>query len=287
MNFLAIVLALMAERALPQGAALGHSRLLARLLRQLQRLGGWVDSPALPWLLTIIAVALTAWLDTWLQNAVLQVLFTGLVLFFCLGPRDLAEDVQGLLAARQRGDTAEIERLSRVLQSGPAPDESHRSLTGALFIQSHERLLGVLLWCMVLGPAGAMAYRLASRLPPLLAELKFGPACSVAADQLHAIAAWLPARLSAGLFGLAGSMDGALQAWHRLGELQYSEAWRHHTWAVLAEVSTASLAMHEEDGSIAEPANLDAALREVLRLQARALLLLLAAFAIYTSGTLV
>lgn len=286
MNFLAIVLALAAERAFPQGTALGESRLVATLLRGLRSLGSWVDSAALPWLLTLLGVALTAFVDRQIGSALGEVLFTGVALFLCLGPRDLGEDVQRLITARSRGEPDEVARLSRALQSGPAPDESHQGLIGALFIQSHERLFGVLLWCIALGPAGAVGYRLASRLPALLAQQDFTASARQSADQLHALAAWLPARLSAGLFALAGSMDDALEAWKQVGELHYSGAWRHHTWAVLAEVSTAALATEEPDGATTVAPNLESALREVLRMQTRALLLLLAGFAVYASGSL-
>ena len=102
---------------------------------------------------------------------------------------------------------------------------------------------------------------------------------------MHGIAAWLPARVTAALFALAGSMDDALEAWRRVGELHYREAWRSHSWAVLAEVSAGALAMEEEDGAVSVAPNLEAALKEVLRMQTRALLVLLAFFALYTSGT--
>lgn len=284
MNFLAILLALGVERALPQGTVLGESRLLSALLRALKKL----DHALLPWLITVITVALTLALDQWLTGTLPQILFGGLVLFLCLGPRDLADDVQRLIAARARDDRPEAERLSRCLQqslgSGPAPDESHRSLIGALFIQSHERLFGVLLWFMVLGPAAAVGYRLASRLPLLLEQLGFSSGTRQSAEQLHGIAAWLPARITAALFALAGSMDDALDAWRRVGELHYREAWRSHSWAVLAEVSAGALAMEEADGAVSVAPNLEAALKEVLRMQTRALLVLLAFFALYTSG---
>lgn len=282
MNLLAILLALGIERAFPRGTALGESRLLALLLGRLKRL----DFAGLPWLLTLVLTAIVFALDWFVIGPLPRIALGGMVLLLCLGPRDLADDVQRLIAAKARGDVAEAERLSRTLQSGPAPDESHRSLIGALFIQSHERLFGVLLWFMLLGPAAAVAYRLSSRLPPLMESLGFGFATRQAAAQLHGIAAWLPSRITAALFALAGSMDDAVAAWKRVGELHYQEAWRSHSWAVLAEVGTGALAMEEADGAQTVAPNLASALREVLRIQTRALLLLLAAFAIYTSGTL-
>lgn len=286
MSFLAILLALAAERLLPQGSALGEARLLPRMLQWLQR-RPLADGPALPWLITVGGSALTALAEQQLHGIVASVLFATLVLFLCLGPRDLGEAVRRLIDARARGDTAEAERLSRLLQSGPSPDESHRSLIGALFIQSHERWFGVLLWFIALGPAAAVAYRLASRLPSLLEAQGYRQPAQQAAEQLHGLLAWIPVRITAALLALAGSMDDALEAWKRTGELHYSEPWRSHSWAVLAEVSTGALAMEEANGGTSVAPNLAAALREVLRMQTRALLILLAGFAVYTSGTLV
>jgi len=286
MNFLAILLALGIERVFPQGTALGESRLLGGALSVVKRLGRSGDITPMPWLLTVVAVMLTLALDRWLQGMLVQPVFGAAVLLLCLGPRDLSDDVQRLVAARRRGDVAEIERLSRSLQSGPAPDESHRNLIGALFIQSHERLFGVLLWFMALGPAAAVAYRLASRLPTLLEKAGFSAGTLQAATHLHALLAWVPTRLTAGLFALAGSMDDALAAWRRVGELHYNGAWRSHSWAVLAEVGAGALAMEEENGAVVVTADLSMALGEVLRMQTRALLVLLAGFAVYAGGTL-
>lgn len=287
MSFLAVMLALAVERAFPQGTALGESRLLAGLLSRLKGLLRLADGPVLPWLLMAAAIALTLVLDHLVAGALLDILFAAAVLFLCLGPRDLSDDVQRLIDARAQGNAEEAERLSRVLQGGPDPDENHRSLIGALFIQSHERLFGVLLWFIALGPAAAVGYRVASRLPRLLEELGYGGSARAAAEQLHGLAAWLPARLTAALFALAGSMDDAIAAWRRVGELHYSGAWRSHSWAVLAEVGAGALAMEEEDGAMTVAPELSAALREVLRMQTRALLVLLAGFAVYTSGSLV
>lgn len=287
MSFLAVVLALLAERAFPQGTALGESRLISALLKGLRGLGAAADHLLLPWLVLLAGVALTQGLVVLIDGGLAGMLFGGVVLFLCLGPRDLADDVQRLLLARQRGDAAEAERLSRALQGGPAPEENHRGLIGALFIQSHERLFGVLLWFMALGPAGAVGYRLASRLPRLLEQEGFGEPARQAAEQLHALGAWLTSRISAALFALAGSMDDALAAWKQTGEMHYSGPWSRHGWAVLAEVASGALAMEDESGAMSVAPNLESALREVLRMQTRALLVLMAIFALYTSGTLV
>lgn len=289
MNFLAVLLALAAERFLPHGLGLGEPRLLRALLRSLDRsrLGAALARSALlPWLLTTVVVGLMAVVQYRLMGSLAGGLFGTLVLFLCLGPRDLADEIGPLLAARQRGDRPEVIRLARALHHGPEPDESHRSLLGTLFIQSHERLFGVLLGFLTIGPVGAVLYRLASRLPAQVEALEPETAAARAAAQLHGLVAWLPVRLTALLFALAGSMDDAVAAWRRLGETGFSHGWRSHTWAVLAEVGCGALASEEADGGQTVAPRLDAALREVLRMQTRALLILLAGFAVFTTGTL-
>lgn len=290
MSLLAVLLALAAERVLPHGLGVGEPRLLRALLRGLDRSragAALARSAVLPLLLLAGAVLPVALLQLRIDHALLELLFGAVVLFLCLGPRDLADEVAPLLAARARGDRAEVIRLARQLQQGPEAEDSHRSLLGALFIQSHERLFGVLLGFLTAGPMGAVLYRVASRLPALLDALEPDTAASRAAAQLHAITAWLPVRLTALLFALAGSMDDALAAWRRVGEIDFRHGWRSHSWAVLAEVASGALAMEEADGSRVVAPNLDAALREVLRMQTRALLIVLAGFAVFTTGTLI
>lgn len=290
MTLIAIIVALLAERMLGHVPGWGTPLLLRGYVSVLRRAlplpALWRGALAIP-LLLVLPVGLTWWLHNALENPVLHLLFSGLVLFFCLGPRDLAEDVHQWLRARAQGDTATAERLARLLLKGPGQQEASQSpatrrLLGALFIQSHERMFGVLIWFFVFGAAGAVFYRMASRLPRLLMEIEDSPAAEVA-ETLHALAAWVPARITAMLFGLAGSLDDAIKEYRQLREMP-SHGWRSHTWAVLAEVSSGSIEFETEDGATVEPATLDLAAEEVLSLQFRALMILLAFVAVFATG---
>jgi len=276
MNFLALLAALAAEQVLGGWRDDARPAVLTplwQLIRPRHAVGVA--------LLVAIPAALACLIDWELDGHLLQPLFAGCVLFACLGPRDLDSVLQRLMQARADGDKATAERLTRALQSGPAPDANHRSLFGALFIQSHERLFGVLLWFILFGPGGAVAYRIASRLP---CELENDAPALPAADTLHALLAYVPARITAMLFGLAGSLDQALASW-RVVQAEPHPDWRRHTWSLLAESSAAALDVDAPDGP-AVAISLDSCLREVLRIQSRALLLLLAADALIATGTL-
>lgn len=285
MTLIAIVAALLLERALGQIPGWGEPALQRHHFRFLQKLLPlewlWHTWPAVLVSL-LLPLAAVWWLQNNLESPVLDLAFSAIALLLCLGPRDLADDVHKLLEARAAGHEEEANRLLHALQRGPEPDPSHRTLIGALFIQSHERLFGVLLWFFALGPFGAVLYRLVSRLPRLLREDGDTPSARVA-DNLHGLLAWIPARLTALLFGFSGSLDDALTAWNQLRR-EPAHEWRGHTWAVLAETAAASVNSETEDGAEIAPATLDQALQEVLRLQLRALLILLAFFAFFATG---
>jgi AmpE protein len=279
-KFLAMLLALAAERLFSPhrdaATRLGYWPLLQKLVP----LRAFWQSAAMPPLAVLLPALLVLALQRHVGDVLLRLPLEALILFLCLGPRDLADDVQRLRSARAAGDSATVVRLTAVLQMGPEPDADHRSLLGALFIQSHERLFGTLWWFMAGGPAGAVLYRLASRLPILIEE-RDSPAARSAA-LLHAVLAWLPARLTAALYALAGSMDDALADWRRLRQSGHPD-WKQQTWNVLATVASAALDWEDGGGPVIA-SSLDAALAEVLRMQLRALLILLALAALFTAG---
>ncbi|MGQ0698101.1 MAG: regulatory signaling modulator protein AmpE [Panacagrimonas sp.] len=290
MTLIAILAALSAERALGHIPGWGSPRLMRSYVSVLRRMfpgaAVWRGALAIPLVLTPPLIAVW-WLQRAIAEPVIGLVVSGVILFLCLGPRDLADDVRLWLDAREQNDQPTADRLGRLLQKGPGryrdneqPDS--RGLIGALFIQSHERLFGVLLWFFAFGVTGAVLYRLVSRLPRLLIEQEDSPAAR-AAETLHAFAAWIPARVTAVLFGLAGSLDDAMKEYGRLRE-HPAHGWRHQTWAVLAEVASGSIEFETPDGATEVPATLELVAREVVNLQLRALLILLAFVAVFTTG---
>jgi membrane protein required for beta-lactamase induction len=272
-NFLAILCALAAEQIIGNWRDDTRPGLLTPLHRYFK-----LRSPvAVALTILVPALAVGALIAT--QAPLGRAVLSGLVLFVCLGPRDIASDIHRLVAARANGELNVVDRITRSLHHGPEPEADHRSLLGALFIQSHERVFGVLLWFIAAGPGGAVAYHIASRLPSL--QDPDSPALNTA-EVAHAAMAWLPARLTAVLFALGGNMDDAVKAWQRLRSEPHPD-WRRHTWSLLAAVATASIRTDDEEEA-ATASFLDSCFREVLRVQNRALLILLAADALMAAG---
>ena len=286
MTFVGILLALLAERILGHLPRVGEPMLLRQLVVTVQRvvpLGVYWRSWLAPVFLLALGTALAGALDWWIRLPLADLAYGSVVLFLCLGPRNLDSDIHELIDAYDKNDLPKQRTLRLALLRGPGMQTTRRSLIGTLFIQSHERLFGVLLWFFAAGPAGAVMYRLASRIPRFLHETQPDTGAEQAAVALHAAAAWIPGRITAALFGLAGSLDQALLRFRQLRDETFA-TWRDRTWAVLAEVSTASLTTEEGEEGPMVPATLEGCLREVLAMQQRALLILLAAFGLFTAG---
>lgn len=286
MILIGILIALALERLLGDLPHMGEPWLLRGMLQNLRRVLRWPafwSSLAAPMLLVLAGTALTVWLEWWLQPLIFDLAFSVGVLFLCLGPRDLADDIKRLLRAREEGDEEAERSLTLRLLLGPGRRQSRRFLIGALFIQSHERLFGVLIWFFLAGPAGAVFYRLASRMPRFMNEMEPGTQAESLAVQLHAAAAWIPVRATSALYMLAGSADTAAAQWRTVNGVE-DMPWYARTWATIAEVGCGSLTASTESEGPSVPSELDDCLREVVSLQQRALLILLAFFALFTAG---
>jgi len=137
------------------------------------------------------------------------------VLVYALGPRDMQRQVNAYLAARANGDEEGAAAILRELLPFPPPaGEQARTdaVIDMVLLLTHERVLAVFFWFVLLGPMGAILYRLVSELvskPPENANEDYW----LTATRLHMLLAWLPAHLSALSFAVMGSFMHALHAW--------------------------------------------------------------------------
>ncbi len=177
-------------------------------------------------LLPVVPVAILGGLFSDSLLGLPYLLFAIVVLIISLGPRDLKEEVDDYCTALERGDIAEAARISKALLEDDAasrPGPAREALEEAILVQSNNRIFGVIFWFTLLGPAGAWLFRVSDlmrrravfeseRLCPIDGQ---GKAYLEATRTLHAILAWLPARITALLFPLAGSFDEAMAGWRQ------------------------------------------------------------------------
>lgn len=295
MTLLSIVLALMLERLLSKLEHWREHAVYQRHVRWLRRrFGGerawgsqWILIPLLLPTLLIIGGVQALLADA--VYGVLSFVFSTVLLLVCLGPRDLGEQLHALIRARANDDVDAQDAICNDIRCTPAravgvvdPNES-RSLLGDIFIQAHERMFAVLLWFFVLGPLGAVAYRMVAGLPRVLAETNCGERAVEAAVRVHGILAWLPARVTGLLYALAGSTDDALAA-RRFVKADETGHWVLRTWRQLAAMGVGALNYEDGDSGPMVPVSFDDALESAMAVRFRALMLWLAVLALPTIG---
>lgn len=139
------------------------------------------------------------------------------VLFHAWGPRNLEDDVEAVLEAStgdERRDAAA--RLWPPLRREQARVDSP-ALVGAVFGCALRRWFAVLLWFLLLGPVGALGYRLVA----IVAEDDFAaslPAGMVSgARALLAALDWPVAQLMTLSLALVGNFEDVVVAWKQAG----------------------------------------------------------------------
>ncbi|HEB58520.1 MAG TPA: hypothetical protein ENJ01_04800 [Gammaproteobacteria bacterium] len=224
MKLIAILLALAVEHfagSLSQWRRLEWMAASGRYL--FQRLEGldWRSGPlgvllvvgALP-LATFVLAALFSSLG-WL----LGFLFGLAVLMYCLGPGDLARELEGYIEAAERGDNeAAFEYAVQVVgEDAPRdPVALAEKMKGAIFLSLNQRFLAVLFWFLVLGPVGVVLYRMTTLLQEHGHELDEGFLATL--SQLRTILDWPCARLNMFAFALAGSFVDTMTCCSKLDD---------------------------------------------------------------------
>lgn len=146
-------------------------------------------------------------------------LFAVLVVFFCLGPRDLASEVEEYCEALASSDDAWAERvLTELCEVEHSGADDIDAVEEAIFVQATNRFFGVMFWFIALGPVGAWLFRLSDLLRRRVAFVAGRDPDSVrltlpAVENIHGALVWIPARLAVVGYALSGNFDDAFNRW--------------------------------------------------------------------------
>ena len=141
--------------------------------------------------------------------------FAGLVfgialLFYCWGPRDLDLDVEAIVAAPD--PQARRDAIDRLRTPGVTTPPDASMLVEVVFRNAQRRWFGVLFWFLVLGPFGALLYRLATLASEDdITELPLDT--STGARVLLSVLDWPVAQLMTLALALVGNFDTVVGAW--------------------------------------------------------------------------
>lgn len=280
MTLLALLLALLLERMATRVLHLREARWLSGYSRWLLVTvgsGGGPGSRLLCLVLMLLPVLPVAGIARWLASAAPEAAwlpFATIVLVFSLGPRDLWDEIRDYLDRQAAGDEPGAGRAAReIVEHDAAQRRESRdaAVEDAIFVQANNRIFGVVFWFVVLGPAGlgpaaAWLFRVTDLMrreairSGAVAAPGGRPTC---AEQIHFALAWIPARLLALGYSLAGSFEDARRGWReRYAELP-GQLLERNDW-LLVHVGRAALG-HVTGPSSASGARVAAARRLVQR----------------------
>ena len=174
-------------------------------------------------LLPVVLCALLVWLlGHLLLGDLLQMLFSLAVLLYCFGPREFETDLEAIL---QAPDGASREAAAKALaDDGDTIAWNAPALGVAVAYAALRRRFGVLLWFFLLGPTGALLYRLAQTLGRD-ESLRLDPASRTAARYAANALDWPPAQLLTFTLAIVGHWEAVIGAWKRWHSQATATSW--------------------------------------------------------------
>ena len=168
-----------------------------------------------PGLVVIIGlpVLLVAWFfagDASWFTRVLRLIVAIALLVYCLGPETIKATLTRYFSDMDAGDEeGGFERAIAFSKDEQASDlpQAIRSVSTAVLYKANERYFAVLIWFVLLGPAVALLYRLASLLICRHQETEVQQQWLA---KLLFVMDWLPARIMALIYLLAGNLTSGM-----------------------------------------------------------------------------
>jgi AmpE protein len=217
-TLLAILLVLAGGYALPDLARWRDFSWLQVWLSQWTRASGDAATSRFPAaLLPLLLVVLCALIQIVLAHVLFGLpafAFGVLVLYYCWGPRDLDADIEAVLKAPDSDRRlAAVQALRRDDATAPLAFEA-APLVEATFAAALSRWFGVLFWFLVLGPAGALGYRVVQLLArhPAFRD-GIDAAQRETLERAARVLDWAPAHLVALTLALVSDFDAVIKTW--------------------------------------------------------------------------
>jgi AmpE protein len=176
----------------------------------------WFEPLLLIGLPCLVIAQLQYWVDTALFGLPTLVLMV-LVLFYSTGRGDFRAAVDSYLEHWQSGDMQTAYRLAQEFSHSASVGESsdyaqlHRHSVEAVLYHIFERWFCVVFWFAAVGPWAALGYRLARLYIERRGEI--ANANSELTARFIYMVEWLPVRILAFSFALAGNFPSCFKAW--------------------------------------------------------------------------
>jgi membrane protein required for beta-lactamase induction len=238
-------------------------------------------------------------IDRWLavhDYNLLRLVFAVIVLFFSFGPHDLVTDVEEYQRALQHADDSAEKELHLIEAAMPLTELRQHSrleacsrvVTEGILAQGNKRFFAVIFWFLILGPVGAALFRITNSIRR--ESYRFSQTerdTQAAAMELNTIMrqwqgllGWVPARLTALSYVLAGHFDTAMHALRNVVNSEDDDLYATNL-NVMTQTGTASLQSPDSE-AMSDPEIAQECTADALRLVKRSLILWVVIIAILT-----
>jgi adenosylcobinamide-phosphate synthase len=224
MNLFSLVAVLLLEHFHPLTHRIQLYVQFARYANSLERHlnGGRYRYGVLAWTLAVVPPALAVGVGYYIlrsANPILGLLLNVGILYITLGIKHFADNAGEIAQALRNGRLEDAQKGLASWQGSSAqglgPNAVARLGIERLFGCAHRQFFGVFFWFVVLGPAGAVLYRLAHILYQKWGVLephefgRFGMFSATVFEWLD----WIPVRLLGLSFAVVGNFEDAIHCW--------------------------------------------------------------------------
>ena len=238
----------------PQLASYRRDTLFRTWLGQISRVDGSLHAVLALGLPVLLCLLLIAGIHIFPGHHLGQALFALAVLMLSLGPRELGPDLTALQLART--PVTQLQALTDLHDETMAQLAwEQASVAEAVAYAALHRRFGVVFWFVLLGPPGALLYRLGQTLGRD-ASLDLGPGQRKAAQYTANALDWLPAHLLVFTLAIVDHWDAVMNVWRDWHRAAGRAGWYGAAPGFLgAAVRGSSMTPDEGPGSAADAAS--------------------------------
>jgi len=220
MAFFSVFAALVLEHMRPLRRPLPHYQRYTLFIQWLQRKlnAGEYSHGVIAWMLAVVPVLSGVWLVFFLLSGIspfLGWLWNVGVLYVTLGFKYFSDDAERIARLIRAGELDVARTQLEAWRGGDArafsADDIARVTIEQVMGASLRQMYGVLFWFVLLGPVGAVLFRAASILARRWSNTR-GRFGLFALKAFHVVN-WLPARLTALTYAIAGNFEDATFCW--------------------------------------------------------------------------
>ncbi len=229
MSLLSLIFALLLEQLQPLASRKGLYAWLKGYVDYFYRNfdGGNRKHGQIAWVVAVLLPFTGTVAIYWLlmaQHPVLAWAFCVLVLYLTMGFRQFSHHFTRIQKALQANDLEQARRLLSEWRkescSALSTEEVVRLTLEDALLASHRKVFGVVVWFVIfmflgLGPSGAILYRMSGFLYARWREMDWEEQghFSRFATQAYQLVEWLPSRMTAASFAIAGNFEDAVYCW--------------------------------------------------------------------------